>query len=224
MKWSHPVGVLVLLIAGCEPMAANWQLAESLELGVPAEVGPSKQQVAQPVEDNRFPSDEEIEQKNDPLGEQDLEPAQPEEPTEIEPEEAEIAEPVPAVEEKGSADAPSSTADEQVAESKKEEPLPAPSESRVIGRGTDRLGSPSWGVRLVASIPEAQPPRAVLGLPSGEEVVVSPGSMIPEAAVVVIAVGPGTVVLAEITPEGDHAKVEQRTLHAQYTMGVPAAE
>ena len=71
-------------------------------------------------------------------------------------------------------------------------------------------------VLVVDSSIAAQPPRAVLGLPTGIEVVVSPGSMVPEVGVVVIAVGQGTVDLALVTPEGDHARVEQRTLHAQY--------
>ncbi len=75
---------------------------------------------------------------------------------------------------------------------------------------------PVWGVRLLSTLPQAVPPRAALGLPSGEEVVVAPGSMLPEVGMVVIAVGDDTAQLAKVTPSGDHAVVETTTLSAQY--------
>ncbi|MBN1334345.1 MAG: hypothetical protein JXB39_00130 [Deltaproteobacteria bacterium] len=73
----------------------------------------------------------------------------------------------------------------------------------------------TWPVRLVATVPDAQPPRAILGLADGREVVVKPGTLLPEPHLVVMAVGAHTVELAEVRPMGDHADVVTRTLHAQ---------
>ena len=75
---------------------------------------------------------------------------------------------------------------------------------------------PAWAVRLLMTLPQAQPPRAALGLPSGEERIVSPGSMLPDLGLIVIAVGADSVQLARVTPAGDHAVVEPLTLTAQY--------
>lgn len=73
-----------------------------------------------------------------------------------------------------------------------------------------------WPIRLVSTLPEAQPPRAVLGLPSGEEVVVAPGSMIPAEGLVVVAVSEGQVELARVEAAGDHANISTVILEAQY--------
>lgn len=81
------------------------------------------------------------------------------------------------------------------------------------------VGLPSqadWGVRLLNTIPQAQPPRAAIGLPDGTELVVSPGSMLPQVGMVVLAVGPDRVQLARVKAEGDHAVVDTLTLDAQY--------
>lgn len=91
-------------------------------------------------------------------------------------------------------------------------PPPAPAPSAPAGLPTQ----PAWGLRLVATVPYAQPPRAVVGLPSGEEVVVSPGSMLPQVGVVVVAVGSSGVQVARVTPAGDHANIETQNLVAQY--------
>jgi hypothetical protein len=73
-----------------------------------------------------------------------------------------------------------------------------------------------WPVRLVSTIPEAQPPRAILGLPSGEERVVSPGSMLAAEGLVVVSVTRDRVQLARVEPAGDHARIEQIEISAQY--------
>ena len=78
------------------------------------------------------------------------------------------------------------------------------------------LPSDPWPVRLVATLPAAQPPRAILGLPSGEERVVAPGSILPEQGLVVLAVTRDRVQLAKITPAGDHATIDAIELTAQY--------
>lgn len=73
-----------------------------------------------------------------------------------------------------------------------------------------------WSVRLVKTIPDAQPPRAVLGLPNGKEIVVTPGTMVPEEGLVVVAVGPNRVWLSQVKPQGDHASITSFTLDAMY--------
>ncbi|MEE2751252.1 MAG: hypothetical protein VX519_07470 [Myxococcota bacterium] len=227
MNWFRQAGVLALFLAGCEPMGASWQLTDSLGLESAVVAEGVEEAETEPMVDDRFPSEEELKRIADPLGQADDEPVEEVEPGGELAEEAseaeEPTEPEGTLEEAAQPDAPPVVVpDSETQPPPQEEPDSARVNAAVAGLGAPQ--SPGWGVRLVASIPEAQPPRAVLGLPSGEEVVVSPGSMIPEAAVVVIAVGPGTVVLAEITPEGDHAKVEQRTLHAQYKTGVPGTD
>jgi hypothetical protein len=73
-----------------------------------------------------------------------------------------------------------------------------------------------WPVRLVKTIPDAQPPRAVLGLPSGKEIVVMPGTMVPEEGLVVVSIGPSRVQLSQVQPQGDHASITSFTLDAMY--------
>ena len=74
----------------------------------------------------------------------------------------------------------------------------------------------AWPVRLVTTVPNASPPRAILGLPDGREIVVNPGSMVPDFGLVVVAISPGAAELAKIAPAGDHATIESVTLRAQY--------
>jgi hypothetical protein len=65
-------------------------------------------------------------------------------------------------------------------------------------------------------VADAQPPRAILGLPDGRELVVTPGTLLPDARLVVMAVGRDMVQIAEVTPVGDHADVVSRTLTPMY--------
>jgi hypothetical protein len=79
------------------------------------------------------------------------------------------------------------------------------------------LPSPvQWPVRLLSTLPTAQPPRAILGLPSGEERVVSPGSILADQGLVVMMVTAGHVQLAKVEPAGDHATIETIEIAAQY--------
>ncbi len=84
------------------------------------------------------------------------------------------------------------------------------------------LGAPSaplpvgWGVRLVATVTDAVPPRAVLALPNGVEVVVEPGTLLPEAHIVVLAIGRDSVELAEILPAGFYATVRTYSVRALF--------
>jgi hypothetical protein len=68
----------------------------------------------------------------------------------------------------------------------------------------------------VRALPDTIPPRAILGLPDGREVVVSPGTMLPEVGVVVMAVGRERLQVAKISAVGDHAAVQEITLSSQY--------
>lgn len=73
-----------------------------------------------------------------------------------------------------------------------------------------------WAVRLVSTVPMAQPPRAILGLPDGREVVVTPGAMVPEVGLVVLAIGAQSVQLARVQATGDHATVDAILLSPLY--------
>lgn len=77
-------------------------------------------------------------------------------------------------------------------------------------------GSSGWPVRLVGTMAGAQPPRAVLGFATGEEVVVTPGMLLPAHQLVVMSIGPAQVQLAKIVPMGDHAAIQSMSLQAQY--------
>ena len=82
--------------------------------------------------------------------------------------------------------------------------------------GWPTQGATAWPVRLVTTVPNASPPRAILGLPDGREVVVNPGSMVPDLGIVVVAISPNSADLAKVAPAGDHATIESVTLTAQY--------
>ncbi len=111
-----------------------------------------------------------------------------------------------------------------VAESEPSDPAPPTVTSQALDLSAAPVGSSSgWPLRLVATVPGAQPPRAILGLPGGGEVVVTPGTMLPDAGVVVMAIGSGSVDLAEVRPAGDHAVVYGRSLRAQRSQQVSLA-
>ena len=78
----------------------------------------------------------------------------------------------------------------------------------------------AWGIRLISTLHDVQPPRAVIALPSGEEVVVQPGTMLPEARLVIIAVGKTAIQVARVTPQGFYAKIETETVASLFA---PAA-
>jgi hypothetical protein len=77
-----------------------------------------------------------------------------------------------------------------------------------------------WGVRVLSTVPEAQPPRAILGLADGSERVVKPGSLVEDAGIVVLAVGRDQVQVAIVKAEGDHAVVETQMLRSLFP-GLP---
>ena len=81
----------------------------------------------------------------------------------------------------------------------------------------------SWGIRLVAVVSNVQPPRAVIALSDGTEVVVQPGDMLPEHRIVVMAVGANAVQLAHVNPEGFYASVRTETIASLYDATPSAA-
>ncbi len=95
-------------------------------------------------------------------------------------------------------------------------PTALPSPPTAASQAWSKAMGKAWPVRLVTTIPNASPPRAILGLPDGQEVVVNPGSMVPDLGLVVVAISPGSAELAKIAPAGDHATIESITLRAQY--------
>ena len=84
------------------------------------------------------------------------------------------------------------------------------------------LPQTTFGVRVLATLLDMSPPRAVLGLPDGTEQVVQPGAMLAEQRIVVLAIGRDAVQLAEITPQGFYAAVSTRTVPALYPGAVDA--
>ena len=108
-------------------------------------------------------------------------------------------------------------AEEARGESVATPPAPAPPATDATARpGWPTQGATAWPVRLVTTVPNASPPRAILGLPDGREVVVNPGSMVPDFGIVVVAISPNSADLAKVAPAGDHATIESVTLTAQY--------
>lgn len=96
-------------------------------------------------------------------------------------------------------------------------PPPTPPPAPVMSGwepGTPLDGS--FGVRLVSTVVEGTPPRAILGMPDGSEVVVKPGTMLAEHQLVVLAIGRNAVQVAEVVPSGDHARVTTQVLSSLY--------
>jgi hypothetical protein len=81
---------------------------------------------------------------------------------------------------------------------------------------TQPISGGSWGIRLLATLHDVQPPRAVLGLPDGEEIVVQAGTFVEDHRLVVMAVGRDVVQVSRVTPQGFYARVETETLQALY--------
>jgi hypothetical protein len=77
-------------------------------------------------------------------------------------------------------------------------------------------GTMGWPVRLVRTHLDEQPPSAILAMPDGRRIVVSPGDMVPERGLVVMAIGRERVQLAAVNSNGDHATVVPMELTAQY--------
>jgi hypothetical protein len=77
-------------------------------------------------------------------------------------------------------------------------------------------GGGSWGVSLLATLLDVQPPRAVIALPDGSERVVQPGALLPEHRLVVLAIGRDAVQIAHIEPMGWNSRVQTSTLRSLF--------
>lgn len=74
----------------------------------------------------------------------------------------------------------------------------------------------SFGLKVVSTHTEVQPPYANVILGDGTGLMVRPGDMIPEAKLIILAVGRDAVQVATVTPEGFYARVDTETLSVFY--------
>ena len=102
--------------------------------------------------------------------------------------------------------------EQEVASVEIEEPTP---EEVVTFRRPARIKD-GWMPTLITTLTSGPVPRAVLTMPSGEEVVVRAGDLLSEEGVIVMAIGSDRVELASISAEAGQAKVENITLAAHY--------
>ena len=73
-----------------------------------------------------------------------------------------------------------------------------------------------WGLRLVSTMHNVEPPRAILGLPDGTEAVVTAGSILPGQNAVIMAIGRQQIEVAWVSGAGYQAKIETERLTALY--------
>ena len=73
---------------------------------------------------------------------------------------------------------------------------------------------PRWGLRVLSTLSETTPPRAMVVLPDGSEEVVRPGSMLPHAGVVVLSIAKDVVEISEIESQGMYASIRTRSIQA----------
>lgn len=73
----------------------------------------------------------------------------------------------------------------------------------------------SGSVQLVGVLPDTAPPRAILRLSSGQEIVVKAGQMVPDANVVVLSIQAGRVEVIRIEPDEHGAVAENQILEVQ---------
>lgn len=120
---------------------------------------------------------------------------------------------------------PKAPAEAPAAEADPAEAAPPPPEPTVQAAAPAAVSTPplqgmglatGWPIRLVKAIPDAVPPRAIVGLPDGTELVVTPGAMLAAQGLIVMAIGKDQMQLAQVSAEGDHAKVIPMTLLALY--------
>jgi hypothetical protein len=189
--------MLVSMLGGCEQIAPSGNPLEPVVAG-PASTEPGSEEPEPDSETTEESSEEVFSISSEDL----LAIARGEDPSTPEPETAAAPEESPPP----VAEAPSFPS---AIEQPSAPPPPPPSAwGETLGK--------SWPVRLVTTVPNASPPRAILGLPDGREVVVNPGSMVPDMGLVVVAIAPNSAELARIAPAGDHATIETLTLQAQY--------
>jgi hypothetical protein len=186
---------LVSMLGGCEQIAPSGNPLEPV-VAAPASAEPGSEEPEPGVETTEESSEEVFSISSEDL----LAIARGEDPSTPEPET--VAAPKESPPPVAAAPPPQPTIEQPAA------PTPSSGWGEAVGK--------AWPVRLVTTVPNASPPRAILGLPDGREVVVNPGSMVPDLGLVVVAIAPNSAELARIAPAGDHATIETLTLQAQY--------
>lgn len=81
----------------------------------------------------------------------------------------------------------------------------------------------SFSVRLLATLHDVHPPRAIIGMPDGTERVVQPGVILEAERLIVMAVGRDVIQLARVVPQGFYARVETQDVRALFPAQRPAA-
>lgn len=199
-----------MMLLGCQPVENPGGLLDPIAFPQTVEAkAPAAAEGEKPVDPRFAAYDEAVANQDDPWNTDKTGPGDKAEGAEAT-EEADDAEGDAAADAEGIDDedlhfegGPEDIEEEGDDEDADEEPVGVPTEA-------------AWGVRLVQTFENRQPPRASMGMPDGEEIIVSPGSMLPDVGLVVISVGHNMVQLAKVTPAGDHATIETTTLHAQY--------
>lgn len=190
------VGILALFLAGCTLAEPSGDPLSPVQPAEPAVAPPPATSVpedfritSEELQENAAEARARAEAPPSPFGEQGAEATSAAAPAEATPV---VAEPAPA------------------------EPAP-PTAVEIATPPEQTQAAPSpWPVRLVKTVPEAQPPRAIVALPDGREVVVTPGMLLADQGLVVLAVGRASLDLAQVRPAGDHAQISPITLVAQY--------
>ena len=195
----------LLLLIGCEPMSEPGDLfsAAHVAQSVSAETEQAETAPSFDFPELEVISSEELQSGN--FGDEDEPETEP--VAEAEPETEPVVEAEPEAE-------PVVEAEPEAAIEAAAPAVGAPDIASTVAAPAHAVSG--WPVRLVKTLPETNPPRAILGLPSGEELVVSPGSMVPEHGLVVIAIGPNSAQIAQVTPQGDHAAISPVTLQTMY--------
>ena len=95
-----------------------------------------------------------------------------------------------------------------------QDPVEAKAKAKAKHQGRQATARGVAGpIRLVTSLPDAVPPRAILALPGGKEIVVKPGQMVPEVGLIVLRISADSVEISRVEPDGHQATVHNETLH-----------
>lgn len=179
--------LMPVLMLGCDPASTSGGLFEPI-----AEAPPAVVAAPAPVDPDAFNFDDDA---RDPEQEGVVEPDEDGEPLSLaaalglpEPEPVEEPDPAPEPEVVTTAVAPAPAWNPNVP---------------IVG---------DWGVRVISTTPEAQPPVAVLGFGSGPDLAVRPGDLLAQHGIVVMAIGRDAVQVAKVSPDGDHARVVSQVL------------
>jgi len=95
-------------------------------------------------------------------------------------------------------------------------PPPPPPAAPLWDGTTAPQDAGTWGVSLMATLLDVQPPRAVVALPDGTERVVQPGDFVPEHRLVVLAIGRDAIQVAHVEPTGWNSRVQTQTLRSLF--------